>query len=115
MLRYIETVALESGLQFLSRDGVWRCDEDWPHIAAFHYELATQEGDDDKLKTVGKADGYRISQDWTIENDLQIWDEADALDGDAVRYVEALIREVRSCEQVFDFAPSLTTTQRITI
>ncbi|AUX36460.1 MULTISPECIES: hypothetical protein [Sorangium] len=115
MLRAAETVVLESGLQFLSQGEAWRYDEDWPHIATFHYKLATDEEDGDRLKTLGEADGYRISQDWAVESDLQIWNEADALDGDVVRYVEALIREVRSCEQVFDSAPSLTTAQRITI
>lgn len=115
MLQDIETVALESGLQLLSGDEVWRFDEDWPHIRRFHYRLAISEGDDEELKTVGEADGYRVVQDWAVENDLQIWDEADALDGDVVRYVEALIRELRACEEAFDFAPSLDSAQRVTI
>jgi hypothetical protein len=115
MLRDVETVAQSSGLHLLNRDGEWTADEDWPHIATFGYELARCDADTESRLPVGTADGYRIAQDWTVDNELELWDEADALDGDVVRYVEALIRELGVCELVFDAAPSLTTAQRITI
>jgi hypothetical protein len=115
MLGDVEAVAAEADLHFLNREGDWSYSDDWPHITRFHYELATHESDGEELVTIGMADGYRITQDWAVESDLQLWDEADALDGDVVRYVESLIREVRACQKVFSFAPDLTTAQRVTI
>ena len=115
MLRDIETVAKESRLHLAPRGGTWTYDEDWPHIARFQYNLALGSEDGSRLRRSGTADGYRISQDWTVEDDLRIWDEADALDSDIVRYIEALIREVRACDETFGPAPLLTTAQRITI
>lgn len=115
MLRDVETVAESSGLILRIRDHEWTVDEDSPHIAPFRYELARYKPNTESGEAMGTADGYRIAQDWTVESDLELWDEADALDSDAVRYVEALIRELRACERVFDVAPSLTTAQRITI
>jgi hypothetical protein len=59
---------------------------------------------------MGTADGYRIAPRLDDrQRTRKLWDEADALDSDVVRYVEAIIRELRACEQVFDVAPSLTT------
>src|SRR5690606_10110212 len=46
---------------------------------------------------------------------LELWHEADALDGDVLRYVDALIRELRACEHLFALAPALNTAQRTTI
>jgi hypothetical protein len=114
MLEDIERVAASSGLHLVSRGGDWAYSEDSPHITRFHYDLASY-GSDERLVPRGTADGYRITHDWSIGSAPQIWDEADALDGDVVRYVEALIRETRACEVVFDFAADVTTAQRITI
>jgi hypothetical protein len=115
MLHDVETVAQSSGLFFLAREHEWTVDEDSAHIAQFRYELARYKPNTESGEALGTADGYRIAQDWTVESDLELWDEADALDSDVVRYVEALIRELRACEQVFDVAPSLTNAQRVTI
>jgi hypothetical protein len=115
VLRDVEQVARSSGLYLLNDDGEWTANEDYPHIATFSYQLARYEAETDLRVPVGAADGYRIAQDWTVESDLELWDEADAVDGDVVRYVEALIRELRACEHVFDMAPELTNAQRITI
>lgn len=115
MLGDVEEFAAEAQLHLRSRGDEWAYSEEWPHITKFHYDLATYKGEEEKIVKLGWVDGYRIMQDWSVESDLQIWDEADALDGDIVRYVEALIREVRACEAVFDFAPDVTTAQRITI
>lgn len=114
MLKDIETVARESDLRLVSGEEVWGVSDDWPHITRFEYRLATCEGDE-ALKAVGEADGYRIVQDWAVEDDMELWYEADALDSDAVMYVEALIRELRVCEQTFDLAPSLVSAQHVTI
>lgn len=115
MLCDVERVALASRLRLSSHGAVWDCDCDWPHIANFKYDLAVSDEDSDAVTTVGTVDGYRITQDWTVQHELDVWDEADALDGDVVRYVEALIRELRACEAVFGNAPDLTMAQRITI
>lgn len=115
MLGDVEEFAAEAQLHLRSRGSDWAYCEDWPHITTFHYDLATYKGDEEKLVKLGWADGYRIMQDWSVDSDLRIWDEADALDGDVVRYVEALIHEVRACEAIFDLAPDVTTAQRITI
>ena len=113
MLQKVERVALDSRLELHAKHSCWTYDEEHPHISTFTYELATE--DDDRRRVLGTADGYRITQDWSVESDLQLWDEADALDGDVVTYVEALIRELRAYEAVFDIGPELTHAQRITI
>jgi hypothetical protein len=122
MLRDIEQVAEAAGLLLSARASTWTCAVDWPHIATFAYDLAVvddgdepDEPDEPERRAVGMVDGYRITHDWTVESALALWDEADALDGDVVHYVEALIRELRACEQVFDSAPDLADAQRITI
>ncbi|MFZ5896864.1 MAG: hypothetical protein ACOY0T_37755 [Myxococcota bacterium] len=115
MLRDIEKFATDSRLQLSNHGTIWDCASDWPHIATFQYDLAVCEDDSDEFTSVGAVDGYRITQDWTVEHEVDLWDEADALDGDVVRYVEALIRELRACEAVFKHAPDLSTAQRITI
>ena len=113
MLRDVEKVALDAHIHF-SGDGGWEVDNDSPHITYFSYRIETFD-DNDKRKKVGHVNGYRITQDWSVESDLQIWDEADAMDTDAVTYVEALIREVRACKAVFDSAPTVAMAQRVTI
>lgn len=115
MLRDVEKTASDSRLQLSSRQTVWDSDGDSPHIAKFKYDLLVNEEGSDDPEKVGTVDGYRITQDWSVEDELDLWHEADALDGDVVRYVEALIRELRACEAVFGNAPELTTAQRITI
>lgn len=117
MLQNIEQAASDSGLQLSEKSGGWTYYEDHPHIARFRYELWACGSDDETeaLEKVGEVDGYRITQDWTVEHELELWDEADALDSDAVSYVEALIRELRACGEVFTLAPDLTMAQRITI
>lgn len=114
MFREVEKVATSSGLHFVNRGDEWTPDSDC-HIAAYEYALSARNGNGDDLDVVGRVDGYRISQDWTVESDLQLWEEADALDGDIVRYVEALIRELRACEKVWGLAPDLAHAQRITM
>lgn len=114
MLRDAEKVAIASGLHLVGGHQVWSCDNDWPHITPFAYDLAKHDAEEE-LQTLGKVDGYRVAQDWTIDHDIDLWDEADALDADVVRYIEALIREVRACEEVFEIAPTVTHAQRITI
>ncbi len=113
MLRNIERTAWKAGLQLEADGSVWSFDTDWPHISRFHYRVGRY-GRNEKLKALGTVSGYRITQDWSVNSSLELWDEADALDGDVVRYVEALIRELRLCDQVFD-APDLTMSQRTTI
>ncbi len=117
MFQNIEEAARESGLYLSEVSGGWTYDEENPHIARFCYELSACRADDDKetLVRVGEVDGYRITQDWSVENELELWDEADALDSDVVNCVEALIRELRACREVFAGAPDVTMAQRITI
>lgn len=117
MLSNIEPVAVAAGLHLANVSDPWTAGGDSPHIAAFRYELRQydDENDSDELRKVGMVDGYRITQDWTVKDELQIWDEADALAGDAVRYVEALIREVRVCEECFPASAYLSGAQRVTI
>lgn len=114
MLRNIEKVSKKARLH-LTSNIVWSCDQDWPHIANFKYDVSAPQKAGEERRSVGQIDGYRITQDWTVQHALNLWDEADALDGDVLRYVEALIVELRACELVFGFAPDLTTAQRITI
>jgi hypothetical protein len=59
----------------VSSPSEWSFDSDSPHIAAFQYELATLD-DSEQHEKLGSVDGYRIAQDWTIESDLQLWDES---------------------------------------
>lgn len=66
MLRDVETVAKDSELYLLSRDGEWSVAEDWPHIATFRYQLARRDPNTESFVPVGTADGYRITQDWTV-------------------------------------------------
>jgi len=114
VLQGAEQVAIDSQLYLISERTEWFCCEEWPHISRFKYELAKRD-EDETLTPLGHVDGYRITHDWTVEDDVQLWDEADALDGDIVRYVEALIREVRVCDQVFGLGPTLTHGQRVTV
>lgn len=114
MLSNVEEVAAESDL-VLRGDGRWSYNEEHPHITSFHYTVGRYKGESDKLVDVGHVDGYRIVQDWSLQSDPTIWDEADALDGDVVTYVDALIRELRACEATFDVAPDLTMAQHVTI
>lgn len=121
MFRDVERIAADSELHFLGhRAEIWTYFEDSPHIASFLYDLAIRsdrrdDENQDEFTIVGAVDGYRIAHDWTIGSELQIWDEADALDQDAVCYVEALIRETRACQEVFGCPLQLTDVQRITI
>lgn len=116
MLQDIEQAAMHSGLQLVGLRDPWAYHEDYPHIMNFAYELELPSDEErEEFDSVGTVDGYRISQDWTVEDDVEIWEEADALDGDVVRYVSALIRELRACEQVFEIGPELTTAQRVSI
>jgi len=114
MLCNVEQIAANAGLHLLSRAGDWAYSKDSPHITRFHYQLASVD-DNEQLVTLGTADGYRITHDWSVDSVLQIWNEADALDGDVVRYVEALVCECRTCEVAFDFSADVASAQRITI
>src|SRR5512142_383816 len=114
MLRDIQKAASVCGLT-LSRNDAWRYDDDYPHISKFSYAIGENDEESEDLRTMGSINGYRIVQDWTVEADAQLWDEADALARDAVCYVEALIREVRACNLAFDGSWDLTMAQRITI
>lgn len=118
MLRDIEQIVLEAGLEFTGKVS-WSAVEGYPHIDSFSYKVERPVAEDEdgeyELKTMGTVDGYRITQDWTVQHDLTIWEEADALDGDVVSYVEGLIREVRVCEKVFEIAIDITSAQHILI
>ena len=114
MRRGVEKLALASGSGRRSENQEWSCCEDYPHISRFDYELFKHD-DDEQRVVLGRVNGYRISHDWTVDDDVELWREADALDGDIVRYVEALIRELRAYEYVFGLGPSVTNAQRITI
>lgn len=93
---------------------IWDGDGDSPHIAKFKYDLLVKKEESRSRK--GRHRGrLQITQDWSIEDEVDLWHDADPLDGDIVRYVEALIRELRVCEAVFGHTPELTTAQRITI
>lgn len=94
---------------------VWTYVEDHPHIARFEYQVRAWYGESEEAKVIGKVDGYRIAHDCSNVSDLALWDEADALDGDVVTYVESLIRECRVCEKVNRLAPHLSCAQRITL
>lgn len=115
MLRDIETVAMDAGLHLVSEGERWFCGESHPHMIEFACALERYEDDGEEPVRVGAVDGYRISHDWTVEDDLTLWDEADAISADAVAYVDALIRELRACEQVFDGPPTVAMAQRITL
>jgi hypothetical protein len=100
----------------------WFYNEEHPHIEDFQYDIRARNPRggyindlDVDAVSIGKVDGYRISQDWTNQSDLYIWDEADALSQDAVTYVEAMIRELRAYEKFCGLGPDLTHGQHITI
>lgn len=112
----LKTRLLRPGLHLNARRTTWTCDSDWPHITPFSYELAVFTDDnEDELQVVGRAEGYRIVQDWSVDDDEQIWDEADALDGNAVGYVDSLIRELRACAEVFGMHANVISAQHITL
>lgn len=94
---------------------VWTYVEDHPHIARFAYQVRAWYGDSGEAKVVGTVDGYRITHDCSDVSDLALWQEADAIDGDVVSYVESLIRECRAYEAVNGLAPDLSCAQRITL
>lgn len=123
MLHGYEEIARDSGVHLLGKATEWVYDEDSPHITPFEYEVRMDLGETVELETdevrdpiaVGSVDGYTIAQDSCIESDLALWEEADAMDGDVVSYVEALIREMRACELVFEYSPDILMVQRITM
>ena len=115
MLKNVEEVAEKAGLQFHGDGEQWSYVADSPHISPFIYEVTAYDDDDSEdAVAVGSVDGYRIAQDWTLESDAQIWEEADAIDDDVVQYVDALIRELRACHQLFH-SPEIVSIQRIVI
>lgn len=107
----VEKIAYESGLRMIGTDE-WDSGGDSLWITPFCYEISY--GDDRELE-FGIAHGYRVRQDWTVKKPQQVWDEADALDGDAAVYVDALIREQRACARVFNCSASLVTAQSVTL
>jgi hypothetical protein len=107
-------VAIEAGLHFES-ELPWCAPGEHPHVAPFRYR-AFALTEDDSEHTLARVSGFRLSHDWTVADDLVLWDEADALDSSAVRYVEALIRELRAVATIGDAdPPGLEHVQRITI
>lgn len=113
-----EKVAAEKPLIFSAEGEQWYFAEDHPHLSLFQYIIATPgepDCDDPEEVALGTVSGYRIAQDWTA-GDLDLWEEADACDGDVTVYVESLIREVRCCEKALSTGmSSLDSAQRITI
>src|SRR5436190_18381364 len=110
-----ERAARNAELHLTATDPQWSVSEESPHIWTFSYESAARRDSGETLHTLGAVDGYRIVHDWTVENDLELWEEADALHADSVQYVDSLIRELRACEAAFDVGPSLTNVQRVLI
>jgi hypothetical protein len=110
-----ERVARNADLQLRTTDPKWSVSEDSPHIWTFSYEIVQSRDSGEGFQVLGSVDGYRIVHDWTVENDLDLWEEADALHADSVQYVDSLIRELRACEAAFDVGPSLTNLQRVLI
>jgi hypothetical protein len=111
----VEEFAINSGLMLVGEEE-WFSWSEWPHVNSFKYDVMGHgEGDDEYVK-LGSVQGYRVRQDWTVDSSHKLWDEADALDADVVAYVDALIRELRACAQVFICSPSSPTmAQHITI
>src|SRR5688572_26618673 len=98
----------------------WRTGSDWPHIRQFDYEVYVKVDDDDiededgmvfpedsdiPVRKIGTLSGYVISHDGSLRN-LNIWDEADALDGEVESYVAQIKEELKACNEVFD-APEI--------
>jgi hypothetical protein len=117
-----EEVARKASLLFKARTSEWFVDEESLHTTSFVYDIfARDEGDDLEeadneapSKCIGSVTGYVIGHDWTA-GPLELWDEADAIDGDACRYVESLIHETRACAAVFGTGVDLSMSQRILI
>jgi hypothetical protein len=110
-----ERVARNADLLLTATNPKWSVREESPHIWKFSYEIATPRDSGESFQILGSVDGYRIVHDWTVESDLDLWDEANALDPDIVEYVDSLIRELRACEAAFNVSPSLTNAQRVLI
>jgi len=108
----VEKIATECGFK-LAGEEEWDPDADAPHIMPFIYDVSGTS--DDEEFEVGTVHGYRIRHNWTVTNSLKLWDEADSMDADVVTYVDALIRETRACEKVFDSYLRLTSAQHVTI
>ena len=115
MLHNIEETACEGELHLCSSSSEWEYCEDSPHILPFHYQLILLDPETDETTEMGHADGYRIRHNWTAKTELSVWDEGDALDADIVRYIEALIKEFRACDEVFDTGFSIIDVPHITI
>lgn len=94
---------------------VWSACGDHPYISTFAYEILAPDDEFEPEERVGTVDGFRISQNWVTEDELLIWDQADAISGDAVRYVDAVIRELRAFDALDGLGPALTSLQRVTI
>lgn len=118
MFRDIEGVVSKSEL-IIENDGEsWSYDEDHPHVDQFDYTVSRREYSDndeeERVVKLGRVDGYRIAHDRVFAHDLDLWDEADACDGDIENYVSGLIKELRACERVFGIELNLVDAQRIT-
>lgn len=111
----LDVERLARDLRLTAIDPSWEVSEESPHLWPFSYAIARRSSASETFEPVGTVVGYRIVQDWTVRTDLELWDEADAVDPDAVLYVDSLIRELRACAAVFGVSPSLSDAQRITI
>jgi hypothetical protein len=118
-LNYTE-VARDADLAFKSVDFLWRVDWDSPHITEFSYDVYVsvdpeEEGEEEDvvaddhavlddegvpMRRIGAVRGYLISHDGT-DRRLNIWDEADALDGELEAYVSQIRTELKACRKVF--------------
>ena len=99
-LEQLESIARESRFRFKGVDE-WSYDEEHPHISRFKYTFETNSGEGES-KVLGEVNGYRITHELSSEGDESLWEEADAVDADAVTYVDSLIREFLACNKACD-------------
>ena len=99
-LEQMESIAREAEIRFKGTE-VWFYDEDSPHTSDFKYVVETVSGEEKRQKLV-EVNGYRIIQEPGSGDDESAWEEADAMDADAVTYVDSLIREFLACNKACD-------------
>jgi hypothetical protein len=114
---HYEEVALKSGVYLATWSdpdqgqlgACWGVDDSSPHITRFAYDAFLDVKDYDALppdddyvptlKKLGRVDGYIISHG-VMSDDLNLWEEADAMDADIEAYVAYLQVELQACNVV---------------